>query len=413
MRQQPQHPRRRAAALAAVARLLADDAWTRLDGTPECERDLAAYHGPGITGTTPEVWQVSSGTAALEAILLGHGIGPGDHVVTTPYTWGATVSAILAVGAAPIFADVDPLTGLIRPEAVAAAITPATRAILCVHLFGNPADVIALRALADQRGVLLFEDGSQAHGARLGGRPVGAYGHASAFSTMGLKLLAGTEGGYAVFHDPRAAEAAYLYGKHPRGLRPDRAAALAEAGLLDALQLGWRPCVVSSALVRANLPYLDEENNARRRNLAWLRQHLATALAAVGVPDAVVIPPETPGGQAVWHLLSLVVHHERIAGGLAAFQERLAAAGAGCFRYIPVPIHRLRRLRPNGYPTDAPRVFWHDALRRSGVDYDAVSCPGADWRADHELTLGFNWTEDDEPAMRELADCLAGAAAAG
>ncbi len=391
-RAMPRHPRRRPEVIAAALTQLQDGDWTRLEGAPETERDLEAFHGRGVAGTQPSVWYIASGTAALEAIMLGHEIGPGDEVITTPYTWGATVSAILAIGAIPVFADVDPLSGLIRPDTVEALITPRTRAILCVHLFGHPCDAKALRAIADRRGLLLFEDGSQAHGARLHGLRVGAYGHASAFSCMGLKLLGGTEGGYAVFHDQAAAERAKLYGAHPRGLAADRAAALGEAGLLDALQLGWRPCAVGAALVRAALPHLDGENAARRRNAALLRRHLA------GIAG-VTLAPELPGAEGNYHLLSLVFDGDR-----AAIATRLNEAGAGNFHYIPVPIHRLKRLNPHGY--DGPRVLWHDQLRRAGVDYRAISCPGAEWRAPREITMGFNWTEDDPQAMEQLAAAI-------
>jgi dTDP-4-amino-4,6-dideoxygalactose transaminase len=398
--QAPVFPVRRREVIAAALERLEHRDWTRLEGEPETEAALAAYHGRGMAGTDPEVWYVASGTAALEAILLGHGIGPGDEVVVTPYTWGATVAAILMVGAIPVFADVDPLTGLLDPAAAEAAITSATRAIMCVHLFGMPCDGTRLREIADRRGILLFEDGSQAHGARWRGTRVGAFGHASAFSCMGLKLLAGTEGGYAVFHDPAAAERAYLYGKHPRGLKPERAAALAEAGLLDALQLGWRPCTVGAALVLAALPHLDGEVAARRRNAAVLRRNLAGCAA-------VTMPPEPEGAEGCWHLLSLVFHPERTGCDLETYRARLAARGVGTFRYIPVPIHRLKRLNPWDY--DGPRVLWHDQLRRAGIDYRRTSCPHAEWRSEREFTMGFNWTVDDPDAMGRLAEALRGA----
>ena len=238
----PAFPARRPEVLAAAMDALQRGEWARLEGVPETEAALRRYHGGG------HVWFVSSGTAALEAILLGHGIGPGDEVITTPYTWGATVSSILAVGAIPVFADVDRQTGLIDPDTVEPCITPRTRAILAVHLFGHPCDAVRLREIADRHGLLFLEDGSQAHGATLHGRTVGRFGHASAFSCMGLKLLAGTEGGYCVFEDGEAEAHAWLYGRHPRGMEASRRDRLAADGLLDALQLGWRPCAVSAAL---------------------------------------------------------------------------------------------------------------------------------------------------------------------
>jgi len=391
----PAYPVRRPEVIAAAVDALQRGEWARLEGVPETEAALRAYHG------ADHVWFVASGTAALEALLLGHGIGPGDEVITTPYTWGATVSAILAVGAVPVFADIDRITAQIDPATVEAVITPRTRAILAVHLFGHPCDAVALRAIADRRGIFFFEDGSQAHGARLAGRTVGRFGHGSAFSCMGLKLLAGTEGGYCVFEDPDAEARAWLYGRHPRGMDPARREGLAEAGLLDALQLGWRPCAVSAALVRAALPWLDSENATRRRNAAVLRAALD------GIPG-VTLPPELPGAQGCYHLLSLVYEPEITGVSREEFLRRLNAGGAGAFIYIPIPIHRLKRLNPHGY--EGPRVFWHEQLLRAGIDYRETSCPAAEWRADHSVEMGFNWTQDNPRAMEQIAGLVREAA---
>jgi dTDP-4-amino-4,6-dideoxygalactose transaminase len=385
----PLHPRRRPDILAAAQRLLAEGAWTRLEGAPEAEADLRAFHGG-----QHEVWWVSSGTAALEAILLGHGIGPGDEVVTTPYTWGATVSAVLAIGAVPVFADVDPLTGLLNPDDVPARLTPRTRAVLGVHLFGRPFAADRLRALCDSRGLLLLEDGSQAHGARLHDRRVGGFGHAAAFSCMAYKPLGGTEGGYALFTDPAAAERAYLHGKHPRGLAPARAAALAAEGLLDSLQLGWRPCALGAELARLALPFLDEENAARRANA----EHLRALLADV---PGVSLPPEPAGAESIHHLMSLL--YDEAAAGLprAAFLERLRPLGVETFIYIPTPIHRLRRL--DWTDTAQPPVFWHRQLREAGIRHADTSLPGAERRSATSFELGWNWTEPAPRAMEQLA----------
>jgi dTDP-4-amino-4,6-dideoxygalactose transaminase len=387
----PDHPVRRPEVIAAAVRLLETGAWTRLEGAPETEAALRDFHGGG------EVWFVASGTAALEAIMLGHGIGPGDEVVTTPYTWGATVSSILAIGAVPIFADIDRTTGLLDVASVAGVISPRTRAILAVHLFGHSCDAVALRKLADERGILFFEDGSQAHGARLNGERVGRFGHAAAFSCMAMKLLGGTEGGYAVFEDRAAAEGAYLHGKHPRGLDAGVRERLEAQGLLDSLQLGWRPSAVSAVLVGAALPFLDGEIAARRANAARLRANLAD------VP-AIVMPPEPPGAEGCYHLLSLLYDPEVSGVSREHFVRRINSRGAGAFIYVPTPIHRLRRLNPAGY--DGPRVFWHDQLVRAGIDYRETHCPNAEWRSGHSVEFGFNWTVENFGAMDQLAEVL-------
>ncbi|MFW5859183.1 MAG: DegT/DnrJ/EryC1/StrS family aminotransferase [Planctomycetota bacterium] len=399
----PLFPTRRREVIDAAVQQLEHGDWARLEGAPELEQDLAAFHGPAVDGRPGIAWFITSGTAALEAMLLGHAIGPGDEVITTPYTWAATVSAILAIGAVPVFADIDPITGLLEPQTLAPRITERTRAILAVHLFGHPVDCRALRAIADAHDLLLFEDASQAHGARFAGHRVGAWGDAAALSCMGMKPLAGTEGGYALFRDPAAAETAYLYGKHPRGLDPQRVSALQNAGLLDALQLGWRPSPVCAALVRAALPFLDQENAARRANAATLRAALAEC-------PALTMPPELPEAEGVYHLLSLVYDEQAGGRSRAAFLERFAECGGEAFVYIPTPIHRLARINAAGY--SGPRVFWHDQLRRAGVDFRTTACPGAEQRSRTSFEMGFNWTREDPEAMQQLAAALIWAAGA-
>lgn len=393
----PPYPVRRPQVLAAALAQLETGDWARLEGAPDLDAELTRFHQPDLRGRAPIPWFIASGTASLEAILLGYGLGPGDEVVTTPYTWAATTAAILAIGAIPVFADIDLETGLIDPAAVAQAITPRTRAILVVHLFGHPCDCAALRAIADRHGLPLLEDGSQAHGSRFHDRLAGDWGDAAAFSCMGLKLLAGTEGGYALFRDPGAAETAYLYGKHPRGLPSARAQALQDAGMLDALQLGWRPCAVSAALVKAALPHLAEENAARRRNAARLR-------AGLQASPALCMPRELPGATGCYHLLSLLIRPEATPHDLSTIMRRLDERAVGAFRYIPTPIHRLRRI--NAFDYQGPPVFWHQQLRRAGMDYRRISCPQAEARTQRSFELGFNWTVDAPEAMDELAACL-------
>ena len=387
----PSFPSRRPEVLAAARAALEEGDWARLEGAPETEAALRRFHGGG------EVWWVASGTAALEAILLGHGIVPGDEVITVPYTWGATVAAILAIGAVPVFADVNPLTGLIDVGTLPALITSKTRAILAVHLFGRPCDAVRLREVADACGIFFFEDGSQSHGARLRGARVGRFGHAAAFSCMGLKPLAGTEGGYAIFEDPSAAERAYLHGKHPRGLAPERAAVLSSAGLLDALQLGWRPCSVGAALARAALPFLDEENDARRRNA----EHLRSLLEDI---PWVEMPPEPPETESVHHLMSLIYREEAAGFSRKEFLERLESLGVAAFVYIPTPIHRLRRM--DWRDPGVPPVFWHRQLRESGIDYAAIDLPAAQWRCAHTFEMPWNWTCENPRAMEQLAEAF-------
>lgn len=389
--QPPSHPAREASRLEDAIARLRESEWTRLEGAPETEAALKDFHGGG------EVWYLSSGTAALEAILLGHGIGPGDEVITTPYTWGATVASILAIGAVPVFADINTSNPLIDPESATSRITERTKAILAVHLFGFPCDMQRLRQVAEAHGIYLLEDGSQAHGATISGARVGRFGHASAFSCMGLKPLAGTEGGYAIFEDPVAAERAYLHGKHPRGLIPERARALSEEGLLDSLQLGWRPCAIGAELVRSGLPFLDTENEGRRRNARCLREQIEQ------IPG-LSLDQEIPETDPVYHLISIRIDPQQISLSPEECVERLAPTGLQAFHYIPTPIHRLRRMQWENY--DGPPVFWHRQLQEASIHYADTACPNAELRTERSFELAWNWTKWNPDAMLQIADCL-------
>src|SRR2546426_856146 len=136
---------------------------------------------------------LSSGHASLQMALVGLEVGPGDEVITTPYSWGASTSCILHCGAVPVFTDALPDTGLMDPATIEPLITPRTRAILPVHIHGQPADMPAILKVAQKHRLPVVEDGSQAHGAMVRGKKVGSFGDAAGFSCMGFKLLATTE----------------------------------------------------------------------------------------------------------------------------------------------------------------------------------------------------------------------------
>jgi dTDP-4-amino-4,6-dideoxygalactose transaminase len=153
--------------------------------------------------------------------LAGLEVGPGDEVITTPFTWGASVSCILHQGAVPVFADVDRKTGLIDPGSIEAVITKRTRAILAVHIFGQPAAMQRIMKIAAKHDLVVVEDGSQAHGATIGGRVVGGFGHAAGVSCMGGKLLATSEAGYMVTPNEDLYWKACLLSQH-MGRPPDR-----------------------------------------------------------------------------------------------------------------------------------------------------------------------------------------------
>jgi len=384
----PPYPRSRPEIIRAVTRELEAGRWTRLEGAPELERAWEAYLGEGHS------WFLSSGTAAIEALLLGHGLQPGDEVITTPYTWGATVSAILALGMIPVFADIDYESAQIDPNSIRECITPRTRAILAVHLFGLCAPVNELKSIAEEAGVILLEDASQAHGASIGGRRVGTFGEGAAFSCMGMKPLGGSEGGFAHFASPDTREQAYLYGQHPRGIDQERVAVLDEAGLLDTLQLGWRPSAISAAIIEARLPFLDTENEGRRKNVAFLKESLDPA-------RGIRITPALPGTSPVHHLLSFLPDLEKLQCTRDELLQRFRREGLPFFPYIPTPIHRMKRIQVD--ETATTPVLWRSWLRQAGVDYRKTSCPAAERRAGTSFEMVWNFTGEDPPAMEDLA----------
>ncbi len=201
---------------------------------------------------------VSSGTDALVAALLACGIGPGDEVICPAHTFFATVEAVLHAGAVPVLVDVEPDTLTLAPEAVRAALTPATRALLPVHLYGHPADMDPLLAIAREHGLRVIEDAAQAHGARYRGRRCGSLGDAACFSFYFAKNLGALgEGGFVATDDAETAERVRLLRDHGRVSKLEHAV----------LGANRRMDEIQAAVLRLKLPHLDR-GNARRRQVA-------------------------------------------------------------------------------------------------------------------------------------------------
>ncbi len=300
----------RAAVAAAIQRVV-ERGWFVLGPEVEAfEREFAAATG------LRHVVGVGCGTDALALILRALGIGPGDEVVTTPLSAAYTALAITMSGARPVFADIDPRRLTLDPAAAAAAVTPRTAALLPVHLYGQPADLPALAAVAARHRIALIEDCCQAHLATCAGRPVGSFGVAAAFSFYPTKNLGalGDAGAVATHDEALAARIRRLR----NGGQTDRYHHV-EPGVnsrLDELQ---------AAILRARLPYLAAWT-ARRRALA---RRYREALA--GAP--VTIPPECDPGH-VYHLFVVRTPQRD------ALQSRLAAEGIETLVHYPIPIPR-------------------------------------------------------------------------
>lgn len=207
---------------------------------------------------------MNSGTAALHSALFAVGVGPGDEVIVPAYTWHATASAVLCCGARPVFCDIDPTTLTASPDDIAARISPKTKAMMVVHVWGNPAQMDRIMDLANNRGIPVVEDCSHAHGASYAGNPVGSWGAVGCFSLQGGKAVSAGEGGVAVTKTREYYDRMLALG------HPIRAGAEIEGGreLLGNLQLGpkYRPNLMGIVLALSSLDRLGELNRLRRRN---------------------------------------------------------------------------------------------------------------------------------------------------
>ena len=296
---------------AAVARVLASGWYILGQETAAFEAEFAA--ACGVTGCVG----VNSGTDALYLALRACGVGPGDEVITVAHTAVATVAAIRMAGATPVLVDIDPVTYTMDPLALAAAVTPETKAVIPVHLYGHPADLEAILAITRRHGLWLIEDCAQAHGALFGGKPVGSFGDLACFSFYPTKNLGALgDGGAVVGSDQTLLDRVRLLREY--GWTPQARYVSAVEGVnsrLDELQ---------AALLRVKLRYLEQENELRR-SLALVY--------ATNLPPGVALPVERPNCRHVYHLYVVrVAHRDEV-------RAELAARGIGSAIHYPVPVH--------------------------------------------------------------------------
>ncbi|HZA59962.1 MAG TPA: DegT/DnrJ/EryC1/StrS family aminotransferase [Solirubrobacterales bacterium] len=260
---------------------------------------------------------VANGTDALAIGLRALGVGPSDEVVVPSVSFFATVEPVVTIGAVPVFCDVDPATWVMTAETAEPAITERTRALLPVHLFGNPAPIGELAELASSRGIRVLEDAAQAHGARLDGATAGSLGDAATFSFFPSKNLGGFgDGGAVVTSDPEVESMARRLRFHGSEDKKTHT----EAGYnsrLDELQ---------AAGLRVLLPHMDGWTAARRE--------VADAYAEAGLGEHVELQAETEGGESCRHLYA-VRSPER-----DRLQTALAEAGIGARPYYETPLYR-------------------------------------------------------------------------
>jgi dTDP-4-amino-4,6-dideoxygalactose transaminase len=282
-----------------------------------CEEAVAAYcdckHGIGA----------SSGTDAILNVLMSLGIGRGDEVITTTFTFFATAGCIARVGARPVFVDIDPRTFNIDPGAVAAAVTRKTRAILPVHLFGQAADMDPLLALAKRHGLAVIEDAAQAIGATYEGRKVGSLGAAGCFSFFPSKNLGGAgDGGMVVTSDADLARRCAVMRNH--GMEPRYYHHVVGGNFrLDALQ---------AAVILVKLKYLERWHAARQANAAYYNRKFAGC-------DALVTPIVEPHNRMIYNQYVIRIRGGKGRAARDAVEARLHERRIGCAIYYPVPLH--------------------------------------------------------------------------
>ena len=262
----------------------------------------------------------SSGTTALHVALLAHGIGEGDEVITTPFTFIASANSIIYVGARPVFVDVEEGTFNINPALIEAAITPKTRAILPVHLYGYPCDMDAIMGIARRRNLMVIEDAAQAIGAEYKGKRAGSFG-TGCFSLYATKNVMCGEGGMITTNDDDLAQRCRMIRSHGMQRRYYH----------DMLGYNFRMTDLHAAIGLAQMDRLDEFTAQRRANAEYLNERITR----------VVTPKVRPGYNHVWHQYTIRVDRGR---DRDAAVKQLNDAGVGTGIFYPVPANKQAHL---------------------------------------------------------------------
>jgi len=260
---------------------------------------------------------VNSGTSALHMALLAVGIGPGDEVIVPSFSFAATANSVALTGATPVFVDIEPNYFAVSPAAVEVAITSRTKAIMPVHLYGHPADLVALSDIATRHNLMILEDAAQAHAASVNGIPVGAWGAAASFSFYPTKNMTSGEGGMVTTGSAETERMVRLLRNQGMERRYEN----------EVVGFNTRMTDIHAAIGRVQLTKLAGWTKKRQENAAFLNANI----------EGVVTPPTQPGAVHVFHQYTIkVVDHDR-----DAFSAQLLERGVGSGVYYPNPIHRL------------------------------------------------------------------------
>jgi len=260
---------------------------------------------------------VNSGTSALHVALLSLGISKGDEVIVPSFTFAATANSVALTGATPIFVDIDPITFCIDPIEIVKAITPKTKAIQVVHLYGLAAEMPEIMKIAKKYKLLVIEDAAQAHLASINGKPVGTFGDAAAFSFYPTKNMTSGEGGMIVFKDASAARTSRLYRNQGMEKRYEN----------ELVGFNLRMTDIHAAIGRVQLSKLEEKTQRRQANAAYLSENIL---------NSVVVPVAPKGYSHVYHQYTI-----KVQGNRDSFATKLTDLGVGSGIYYPIPVHEL------------------------------------------------------------------------
>ncbi len=291
------------------------------------EEEFAAYVG------SKHAIAVNSGTAALVVALQANNVGAGDEVITTPFSFIATATSILANNAVPVFVDICDDDFNLDPAAIEAAITPRTKAVMPVHLYGQCARMTEIEAICKKHNLVLIEDAAQAHGAAHRGRNAGQFG-SGCFSFYPTKNMTTGEGGIITTDDDEVARRSRMIRAHGSEVRY----------VHELFGLNWRLTDLGAAIGRVQLSHLEEWNEARIRNAEGLTRRInERELNGLAIPPKVL-----DGNRHVYHQYTIRIPHDR-----DGVQQRLQAAGIGTGVHYPVPIHEQPIMKERGIGTGA------------------------------------------------------------
>ncbi len=315
--------------VSAVTDVLKSGMLAQGERVAEFEQKFASYCG------TAQAVAVNNGTAALHTALLASGIGPGDEVIVPAFSFIATATAVSMCGAKPVFADVDEQTFAIRADQVNERITPKTKAVIGVHLFGQPFDVGPIQEICEAHSLSLIEDAAQAHGALYHGTKVGNFGRAGCFSFYATKNMMTGEGGMITTSDKPIADRLRLLINHGQS----------EKYLHTVLGYNYRMTDIAAAIGIVQLKKLDKFNLRRRKNAEYYTANLSA--------KGLVRPKSSDNVQHVYHQYVIRLTEE-FPLSRTAFIDYLKGKGIGSAVHYPIPIHRQPLYAPVAEPDPCP-----------------------------------------------------------